>query len=125
MDAHYPSDDPYPKKPTHISKKEKEITVEDKKRKKGSGQKRSIDLALKTLQSNNIGHAVTKCMAGDWRCIGHDLDTIIVLVMLAFSFIPQRSHHSFTRLKSRFRDPATATLSSGDDTTTSKVESST
>ena len=31
---------------------------------------------------------------GDWGCIVRDLETIIVLVLLAFSFIPQRSHHS-------------------------------
>ena len=40
----------------------------------------------------------------DWGCIVHDLETIIVLILLAFNFIPQRSHHSLTLPKSRFRD---------------------
>ena len=30
---------------------------------------------------------------GDWGCIVRNLETIIVLVLLAFNFIPQRSHH--------------------------------
>ena len=33
---------------------------------------------------------------GDWGCIVRDLETIIVLVLLTFNFIPQRSHHSLT-----------------------------
>ena len=32
--------------------------------------------------------------AGDWGCIVRDLETIIVLVLLVFNFIPQRSHNS-------------------------------
>ena len=32
----------------------------------------------------------------DWGCIVRDMDTIIVVVLLAFDFIPQRSHHSLT-----------------------------
>ena len=31
---------------------------------------------------------------GDWRC--NDIETIIVLVLLAVNFIPQRYHHSLT-----------------------------
>ena len=61
---------------------------------------------------------------GDWGCIVRDLETIIVLVLLAFNFIPQRSHHSLTLLRSRIRDSATATLTPGDGTTAIKVESS-
>ena len=33
---------------------------------------------------------------GDQGCIVHDLETIMVLVILAFNFILQRSHHSVT-----------------------------
>ena len=31
---------------------------------------------------------------GDWGCIVRDLETIIEVVLLAFNFIPVRSHHS-------------------------------
>ena len=61
--------------------------------------------------------------AGDGGCIVHDLETIIVLVLLAFNFIPQRSHHSLTLTRSRLRDSATVTLTPGDGTTAIKVES--
>ena len=50
---------------------------------------------------------------GDWGCIVRDLETIIVLVLLAFNFIPQRSHHSLTLPMSWIRDSATATLTPG------------
>ena len=40
---------------------------------------------------------------GDWECIVRDLETIIVLVLLAFNFIPQRSHHSLTLPRSRIK----------------------
>ena len=52
------------------------------------------------------------------------LKTLIVLVLLAFNFIPQRSHHSLTLPRSRIRDYATATVTPGDGTTAIKVESS-
>ena len=39
---------------------------------------------------------------GDWGCIVLDLETI-VLVLLAFNLIPQRSHHSLTLSRSRIR----------------------
>ena len=39
---------------------------------------------------------------GDWVCIVRDLKTILVLVLLAFNFIPQGSHHSLTLLRARF-----------------------
>ena len=41
---------------------------------------------------------------GDWGYIVSDLVTIGVLVLLAFNFIPQRSHHSLTLPRSRTRD---------------------
>ena len=47
-------------------------------------------------------------------CIVHDLDTIIVLVLLSFNFIPQRLHHSLTVTRSLIRDSATVTLMLGD-----------
>ena len=53
-----------------------------------------------------------------------NLETIIVLVLLAFNFIPQRSRHSLTFKRSRLRDSATVTLTPGDGTTAIKVESS-
>ena len=61
---------------------------------------------------------------GYWGCIVRDLETIIVLVLLAFNFIPQRSNHSLTQPRSRIRDSATATLTPGDGPTAIKVESS-
>ena len=60
----------------------------------------------------------------DWGCIVRDLETIVVLVLLTFNFIPQRSHHSLTLPRSQIRDSATATLTPGDGTTAIKVESS-
>ena len=54
--------------------------------------------------------------------IVRDLETIMVLVLLALNFIPQRSHHSLTFTRSRLRDSATATLTPGDSTTAIKVE---
>ena len=38
-----------------------------------------------------------------------DLETIIVLVLLAFSFIPHRLHYTLTLFRSRFIDSETAT----------------
>ena len=61
--------------------------------------------------------------AGDWGYIVRDLETIIGLVLLAFNFIPQRSHHSLTFMRSLLRDSATVTLTPGDGTTAIKVES--
>ena len=51
----------------------------------------------------------------------HDLENIIVL--LAVNLIPQRSHHSLTLPRSRFRDSATVALTPRDGTTDNKVES--
>ena len=59
-----------------------------------------------------------------------DLETIIVLVLLALNFIPQRSHHSLTLPWSRIRDSAgdgtrlpspDVTLTSGNGTAAIKV----
>ena len=59
---------------------------------------------------------------GDWGCIVCDLETIIVLVLLAFYFISRRSHHVFTLTRPRIRDSATVTRAPGDGTTAIKVE---
>ena len=61
---------------------------------------------------------------GGWGCIVRNLETIIVLVLFAFNFIPQRSHQAFTLTRSRFRDSATVTRTPWDGTTAIKVESS-
>ena len=45
-----------------------------------------------------------------WGCIVRDLETIIVLVLLTFNFIPQRSHHSLILPRSLYRDSATVTI---------------
>ena len=58
------------------------------------------------------------------QLLKRDLETIIVLVLLAFNFIPQMSHHSLTFTRSLLRDSATLTLTAGDGTTAIKVESS-
>ena len=44
---------------------------------------------------------------GVWGCIVRDLETIIVLVLLTFNFIPQKSHHSLTLPRSRIGDSVT------------------
>ena len=59
---------------------------------------------------------------GDTGCIVRDLETIIVLLLLAFNFILQRSHNSLTLSRSRIGDSATVTLTPGDSTTAIKVE---
>ena len=58
---------------------------------------------------------------GDWECIVCGQETIIILVLLAFNYIPQRSHHSLTLPRSRIRDSATVTMTPGDFTKTIKV----
>ena len=62
--------------------------------------------------------------SGDWGCIVRDLETIIVLVLLAFNFVSQWSHHSLTFMRSGLRDSATVTLTPWDATTAIKAESS-
>ena len=49
-----------------------------------------------TRSSDSLCTVTSIVNGGDWRCIVRDLQTIIVLVLLAFSFVPQRSHHSPT-----------------------------
>ena len=57
------------------------------------------------------------------RIVG-DLETIIVLVLLTFYFIAQKSHHSLTLPRSRIGDSAIVTLTPGDGTIDNKLESS-
>ena len=52
-------------------------------------------------------------VTGDALCMTWRLSTIIVLVLLAFNFILQRSHHSLTLPKSQFKDSATVTQTPG------------
>ena len=63
-----------------------------------------------TRSSNYFSQVLVLVNGCDWGCIVRDLETIIVLVLLAFDFISQRSHHSLTLPRSRIRDSATATL---------------
>ena len=49
-----------------------------------------------TRSSNSLSTVPPIVNGGDWRCIVRDLKTIIVTDLLAFNFIPQRSHHSIT-----------------------------
>ena len=63
-----------------------------------------------TRSSNSFSTVPPIVNGGDGGCIVRDLETIIVLVLLAFNFIPQRSHHPLTLPRSRIRDSATATL---------------
>ena len=66
-----------------------------------------------TRSADSFSTVPTIVNGGDWGCIVRDLETIIVLVLLAFNFIPQRLHHSLTQARSRIRDCATATLTPG------------
>ena len=59
---------------------------------------------------------------GDWGCNVRVLETIIVLILLIFNFISQRSHHSLTLPRSRFRDSATLTQGPVDGRTAIKVD---
>ena len=63
-------------------------------------------------------------LGGDWGCIVCDLESIIVLVLLAFNFMAQRSQHSLTLPRSGFRDSVIVTRTPGDGTTDNKVDSS-
>ena len=76
-----------------------------------------------TRSSDSFSTVPPIVYVGDWGCIVHDLETIIVLVLLAFNFNPERSHHSLTLPMSRIRDSATVTLTLGDGTTAITVES--
>ena len=54
-----------------------------------------------------LHHSSANSYWGNWECIVHDLETIIVSVSLEFNFISQKSLHSRTLPRSRFRDSAT------------------
>ena len=56
-----------------------------------------------TRSSDSFSTVPSIVTAGDWGRIVLDMETIIVLVLLAFNFIPQRSHHSFIFTRSRFK----------------------
>ena len=77
-----------------------------------------------TRSSDSFSTVQPIVIAGDWGCMVLDLETIIVLFLLAFNFIPQRSLHSLTLTRSRLRDSATVSLKPWDGTTAIKVESS-
>ena len=75
----------------------------------------------KVILESNVTHNISRSSdsfstvspiinGGDWECIVHDMETIIVLVLLAFNFIPQRSHHSLTLPSWRFRPSALTPL---------------
>ena len=64
-----------------------------------------------TRSSDSFSTVPPMVNGGDWGCIVRDLETIIVLVLLAFNFIPQRSHHSPTLPRSRIRLSATSCYS--------------
>ena len=53
-----------------------------------------------TRSSDSFSSVPPIVTAGDWGCIVCDLKTIIVIVLLSFNFIPQRSHHSLTLRRS-------------------------
>ena len=71
-----------------------------------------------------LQHNSATVNAGDLGCTAHDLETVIILVLHSFNFIPPRSHHSRNLTRSRRRYSTTVTLSPGEGTTASKVESS-
>ena len=70
-----------------------------------------------TMSSDSFTTVPPIVNGGDWVCIVRDQEIIIVLVLLAFDFISQRSDHSLTLSRSRIRDIATVTLTAGDGTT--------
>ena len=62
------------------------------------------NVTLNITRSSDSFSTVPPIVNGDdWGCIMRDLETIIVLVLLEFNFIPQRSHHSLTQPRSRIR----------------------
>ena len=77
-------------------------------------------------QYNNKVIRLLQCSytnGGDFGCTVLDQETIIVLVLHTFNFIPQRSHHS-QPCQGHGSGTAIATLTPGDGTTAIKVESS-
>ena len=77
-----------------------------------------------TRPSDSFSTVLSIVNGCDWGYILRDFETIIAMVLLAFNFFPQRSHHSLTLPRSRIRAPDTTTLTPGDGTTAIKVESS-
>ena len=76
-------------------------------------------------RSSDSFSSVPPIVNGDnYGCIVRDLETIIVLVLLTFNFVPQRSHHSLTLPRSWIRDSTAVTLTPEDGTAAMKVESS-
>ena len=90
-----------------------------------------LGIKCHSVTPNMTGHQIPSVQfrkwlnGGDSICIVRDRETIIVLALLSFNFIPQRLHHSLTLPRSRIRDSATVTLMPGDGTTSIWVESST
>ena len=77
----------------------------------------------KTSASFNIVPSIVN--GGNWGCIVRDKETIIVLDLFAFKFIPhQRSHehYSLTLTRAGSWGSVTVTLTLGDGTTAVKVE---
>ena len=60
-------------------------------------------------------------VTGDALCVDWDYHS---LGLAPIHFHSPRSHHSLTLPRSRFRDSTTVTLTAGDGTTATKVESS-
>ena len=77
-----------------------------------------------TRSSDSFSTVLPIVNVDDWGCIVRDLEIVVVLVVLTFNFIPQRSRHSLTFTRSRLRDSLTVTLTPRNDTTAIKVESS-
>ena len=68
----------------------------------------------KTISSDSFSTVPPIVHGSNWGCIERDLETIIVLVLLAFNFVPKRSQDSLTLPRSRIRNSATVTLTPGD-----------
>ena len=74
---------------------------------------------LESHVTPNISRSSESCTVlpvvngGYWGCILCGLETIIVLVLLTFNFILQKSHRSLTLPRPRLRNSATATLTPG------------
>ena len=73
-----------------------------------------------TRSSDSFSTVLPKVNEVDWGCIVRDLETIIVLVLLAFNFTPQGLHHALALTRSRLRDSATVTLTYRDGKQLSK-----
>ena len=90
-----------------------------------------------TRSSDSFSTVLPVANGSDWGCIVRDLETIIVLVLLAFNFIPERSHRAkmlgvpvlhytslnksasltLTLKRSQIRNSAAVTLTPADATT--------